>query len=187
VYGSPLLQAFVGLGPSDVDWRTAKDPAYLARVAERIEELRDQIDKGGAREAVIRALIYVRMPEGVVDERGFNFLQRVRDEAGSGLKLAEFKRILREQYFMLLIDKERAVAAIGGMLAADPRLATRLKAVFSRLIDAVGVNTELAKTRLAEIEAIFANPDVQGGRSSEDKVSSLRTVRHVELKPVRKA
>lgn len=187
VYGSPLLQAFVGLGPSDVDWRTSKDPAHLSRVAERVEELRDQIDEGGAREAIIRALIYVRMPEGVVDERGFNFLQRVRDEAGSGLKLAEFKRILREQYFMLLIDEARAVAAIGGMLTAEPRLASRLKAVFSHLIDAVGVNTELAKTRLAEIEAIFANPDAQGSPSSEDKVSSLRTARHGELRPVRKA
>jgi hypothetical protein len=62
-----------------------------------------------------------------------------------------------------------------------------LKAVFSHLIDAVGVHTELAKMRLAEIEAIFANPDAQGSPSSEDKVSSLRTARHGELRPVRKA
>lgn len=87
VYGSPLLQASVGLGPSHDNWRTAKDPVHLSAVAERIKSMSDQIEKGGAREAIIRSLIYVRMPDGVVDERGFNFLQRLRDETGHGLSL----------------------------------------------------------------------------------------------------
>jgi len=155
VYGSPLLQASVGLGPSHDDWRTAKDPVHLSAVAERIKAMSDQIEKGGAREAIIRSLIYVRMPDGVVDERGFNFLQRLRDETGHELSLSDFKRILREQYFMLLIDEPRAVAAIKAMLASEPQLATRLMGVFSRLVDSVGIPSKIAAMRLSEIESIF--------------------------------
>ena len=68
----------------------------------------------------MRALLYIRMPEGVVDERGFNLLRRMREEAGRGLTLGEFKQLLREQFFMLLLDERRAVEAIPDMLARDP-------------------------------------------------------------------
>ena len=60
----------------------------------------------------MRALLYIRMPEGVVDERGFNLLRRMREETGKGLTLAAFKKLVREQFFMLLLDERRAVEAI---------------------------------------------------------------------------
>ena len=103
--------------------RPGKDAAHLALVAKRIDELKQAIPQGGPREAVIRALLYVRMPEGVVDERGFNLLRRMREEAGKGLTLAAFKKVLREQFFMLLLDERRAVEAIPAMLAKDPPFA----------------------------------------------------------------
>src|SRR5215467_5566736 len=76
VYGSPILQALVGLKASDQEHRRkpSEDAMRLAWVARRIRELREGMAKGGAREAVIRALLYIRRPEGVADERGFNFL-----------------------------------------------------------------------------------------------------------------
>ena len=77
------------------------EPSILALVARRIDELKHAIPQGGPREATIRALLYVRMPEGVVDERGFNLLRRMRQEAGGDLTLSEFKKLLREQFFML--------------------------------------------------------------------------------------
>ena len=128
VYGSPLVQALVGLKASDASprRRPGKDAAHLALVAQRIEELRDGIAEGGPREAVLRALLYIRMPDGVVDERGFNFLRRMREEAGQGLTLAAFKKLVREQFFMLLLDERRAVEAIPAMLAKDPELASRM-------------------------------------------------------------
>ena len=89
-----------------------RTPRTCALVAQRIEELKDGIAKGGPREAVLRALLYIRMPEGVVDERGFNLLRRMREEAGKGLTLAAFKKLVREQFFMLLLDERRAVEAI---------------------------------------------------------------------------
>jgi hypothetical protein len=95
------------------------------------------------------------MPDGVVDERGFNLLRRIRDEAGGGLSLDAFKRLLREQFFMLLLDERRAVNAIPAMLARDPKSASRMAGIVHRVIDAVGLRSEPGRARLAEVESLF--------------------------------
>ncbi len=51
----------------------------------------------------------------------------MREEAGKGLSLAEFKKLLREQFFMLLLDEQSAVKAMPAMLAKDRELASRLR------------------------------------------------------------
>jgi pimeloyl-ACP methyl ester carboxylesterase len=157
VYGSPLVQAMVGLGASDDSprRRPGDDPVHRAFVAQRIEELTGAIAEGGPREAAIRALLYVRMPEGVVDERSFNLLRRMRDEAGSGASLDAFKTLVRDQFFMLLLDERRAVNAIPAMLARDPKSAPRMADILHRVIDAVGLRTELGRTRLGEVDRLF--------------------------------
>jgi len=143
VYGSPLLQAMVGLKASDahVRERPGEDAAYRALVIRRIDESRDAIAKSGPREALLRALIYVRMPDGVADERGFNFMRSVREEAGKGLSLAEFKKSFRDQFLMLVLDERRAVETIPDLLAKDPDLASRMADNFHRIIDVVGLRT----------------------------------------------
>jgi len=157
IYGSPLVQAMVGLKASDesVRRRPGTGAAHLALVAQRIEELRANISKGGPREAVLRALLYVRIPERLVDERSFNLLRRMREEAGRGLTLAAFKRLVREQFLMLLLDERSAVAAIPVMLARDPDLASRMTGHLRQVIDVVGLSSKVAKARFAEIEPLF--------------------------------
>ena len=54
-----------------------------------------------------------------VDERGFEMVRRIRRERRAPLPLAEFKAMVREQFFMLLIDQDAALAAIPAMLPAD--------------------------------------------------------------------
>jgi Protein of unknown function (DUF3141) len=154
LYGSPLLQAMVGLKASDQAARSrpGKDAAHLALVAERIRELKDDIPKGGAREALVRALLYIRLPDGAVDERGFNLLRRLREEAGSGLTLSAFKRLLREQFYALLLDERRAIEAIPAMLEREPDLAARLTKNLARLLDVAGMRSSLAKMRFEEID-----------------------------------
>jgi hypothetical protein len=95
------------------------------------------------------------MTEGVADERGFRLLQRLREEAGSGLSLADFKKTVREQFFTLLLDEQRAVEAIPDMLAKDPELATRMASVLGRLFQVVGVESTEGKARLREAEKLF--------------------------------
>jgi hypothetical protein len=128
---------------------------YRALVEHRIEELTRNIAQGGPREAAIRAMLYIRMPEGIADERGFRLLERMREEAGSGLSLAAFKAISRDQFFALLLDERQAIAAIPAMLDKDPDLASGMGSTLRKLIEVVGVESKLGKTRLAEITAMF--------------------------------
>jgi pimeloyl-ACP methyl ester carboxylesterase len=172
VYGSPFVQALVGLRAPGASprRRPGEDAAHRAFVAKRIEELTSGIADGGPREAAIRALLYVRMPEGVVDERGFNLLRRIRDEAGSGLTLSAFKKLVREQFLMLVLDERRAVEAIPAMLERDPKLASRMAANLHQVIDAVGLQTKLANARLAEIETLFGTRVADASRPEHQEV-----------------
>jgi pimeloyl-ACP methyl ester carboxylesterase len=134
IYGSPLLEALVGLKASDASprHRPGVDAVYRAFVAHRTSELMQNIAKGGPREAAVRALLYVRMPEGVADERGFRLLEHLREGTGGGLSLADFKTMVRDQFFTLLLDERRAVEAIPAMLDADPELAARMAGIASQ-------------------------------------------------------
>ena len=171
IYGSPLVQALVGLKACDENprRRPGQDAAHVALVAQRKKELKDQIPDGGPREAVVRALLYIRMPEGVADERGFNFLRRMREETGKGVTLTAFKQLLREQFLMLLLDERRAVEAIPAMLDRDPELASRMTDNLGRMIELVGVQSRTSKARLAEIEALFESVVQNGHLLSADQ------------------
>jgi pimeloyl-ACP methyl ester carboxylesterase len=157
VYGSPLLQALVGLNASDgsAGRRLGKDAAHAALVAKRIQELKRDIAEGGPREAAVRALLYVRGPNGAIDERGFNFLRRMREDTGSGMSLAEFKRVVREQFFMLLVDEHSAVQAIPAMLAKDPALSERMRAAVRRIVETLGLRSDEARARFDELEELI--------------------------------
>jgi hypothetical protein len=104
----------------------------------------------------------------------------MREEAGKGLTLAAFKTLLREQFFMLLLDERRAVEAMPDMLAKDPDLALRMANNLRRVIDVVGVKTDVAKARLAEIETIFA-----GSRLRDALTEAAREEVQSDTEPVR--
>jgi Protein of unknown function (DUF3141) len=190
VYGSRLLQALVGLKASEASprQRPGVDAVYRAFVAHRIEELTRNIAQGGPREAAIRALLYIRMPEGVADERGFRLLQRMREDAGTGLSLAAFKAMARDQFLTLLLDERRAVEAIPAMLDSDPDLASRMAATLRKLIEVFGVESKLGKTRLAEITAMFESRKkgkAPNGAPKEDRTQAPRPARAPAAKPHR--
>jgi pimeloyl-ACP methyl ester carboxylesterase len=163
IYGSPLLQALMGLKAGSDDGRRplAMTASHAALVRQRIVELKRGVADGGPREAALRCLIYVRMPDGVIDERGFNFLRAMRREAGKGYSLEEFKRVFRDQFLMLLLDERRALAAIPSMFAQDADLAHRMEDALRRMIDAVGLRSDEAKSRMAEIEHLIEEAEEQ--------------------------
>jgi len=183
VYGSPLLQAVAGLKASEASprHRPGVDAVYREFVARRKDELLRNIAQGGPREAAVRALLYVRMPEGVADERSFNLLERLRGETGTGLPLADFKALVREQFFTLLLDERRAVDAIPAMLDADPDLAARMASALRQLIEAVGVESKVGKARIAEMQAAFESRKnakaAKNGSPKGDRIEAARAAR----------
>jgi hypothetical protein len=61
------------------------------------------------------------MGRAAVDERGFEALRRVR-EKHTDISLAQFKAIVREQFYILLLDPEAALSAIPSMLPREPEV-----------------------------------------------------------------
>jgi len=128
--------------------------------------LEQQIDQGGLVEAAVRALIYVRLPEGKVDERGFTALKQISAElpAAKRIGLTRFKEIVKDQYLILLMDPERAIAALPKLLPDNRRQCDEALALVRRVLAARGALPEEGRRRLQRIEAIFAGPPPEVGR-----------------------
>jgi hypothetical protein len=157
LYGSPVLQAMLGLAGTDESprKRPGLEPERAAFVQQRIGELKARLAEGGAREAAIRAVLYVGMAGSGADERAFNELRQIRSE-NHGVTLQEFKRILREQYFSLVLDREGALAAIPKMLPPDAASRKHVLESIRRTVLAAGQATGEKAERLAQVEALFA-------------------------------
>ena len=161
IYGSPALQAAVGVDPqSETSRRREMDPKHRELLQARIAELKSKIGSGGLREAAIRALLYVGSARGMVDERSLEALRRLRqtDEA-SRITLAEFKMLVREQFFMLLLDREAALAAIPGLLPDNKDERRRALAAVQEVLSASAeISGEVAK-RLKQVVELFGLDD----------------------------
>jgi Protein of unknown function (DUF3141) len=172
IYGRPALQAALGLGSDDArrPRKAAKNLLHESLVKSRIAELRNQMTRGGVAEGLARALLYVRTASGTADERGLEAIRRIRltEPAARRMTLEQFKALIREQYFLLLIDEEAAVAAIPGLLPADP---TERGAAFAKLIEVLearGKLPEQESERLSRLTSLLGLPAVseQVGRSA---------------------
>jgi pimeloyl-ACP methyl ester carboxylesterase len=170
VYNQPWLQAMLGLQASDEPPRQhpGLDSEREAFIQGRIEALRARMDQGGPREAAIRALVYVRMPEKAADERGFEMLRRIRAEYGARKTLAEFKQDLREQYFMLKIDQDRAVALIPELLKGNENQWPKLLELVRKVATAGGPLGAGGQRRMTKLEGLLS-PGCAGQRSRGQK------------------
>src|SRR6266850_2482756 len=170
VYGSPALQAAVGIDPQSTPSRKPEMSAqHRARLEARMAELKSQIGNGGLREAAFRGLLYVGSVRGMVDERSLEALRRVRSiDSGSRLTVAQFKAMAREQFFMLLLDQNAALAAIPKLL---PQNADERRAGFAAIQDVLSASAAIsgeAAMRLKRIGELFS-VDTAGipGRTSD--------------------
>ena len=169
IYGSPALQAAVGIKPdADVSPRPEMSPEHRNRLEARIAELKSEIGKGGLRECVIRGLLYVGMSRGLVDERSLEALRRVRaDDTGARLSLAQFKTIVREQFFMLLLEPEASLAAIPRLLpASEDQRREGLDAIRGVLSASGELSGETARRfdRVKELFGLTAGPQARRHR-----------------------
>jgi hypothetical protein len=170
IYGMPALQAACGVdsqGSHRSLRKAAKSPLHRQLVEKRIAELRAQINTGGLREGMVRAALYIGMARGAADERGFETIRRMRlaSTEHQALPLTEFKQLVREQFFMLLIDEEAALAAIPSLLppGADERK-TALAAI-QEVASASGDLSGEAAGRMKRITSLF-----EGGKPRLAKV-----------------
>jgi hypothetical protein len=181
IYGSPLLQAAVGINPADTTRprQAGTSPLYQELVDARIAQLKEQIGVGGLREGIVRAMLYVGMPRGAVDERGFEALRRIRAAkyGGQSMTLAEFKTMAREQFLMLLLDEEAAVAAIPDLLPKDPEIRRKAYSLMCEVLSAREEITGASADRLRRVAPWFS---ADAADAASDKAAARTTVTKIE-------
>jgi pimeloyl-ACP methyl ester carboxylesterase len=160
IYGLPTLQAAVGIDPTDTrpTRKAAKSPLHRELIESRIAELRSRIPVGGLRECMMRAILYVGMARGSVDERGAAAIRRLRATIraeGPRLTLAEFKALMREQFFMLLLDEDATLGAIPDLLPADAQLRRKAFAALGEILSARGEMVGEVRERFERIAKLF--------------------------------
>ncbi|RAI59528.1 DUF3141 domain-containing protein [Roseicella frigidaeris] len=158
-YGNPVLQALAGLRADDAPPRPhpGETPERRAAIARHLAALRGRLAAGGLREAVLRSLLYVGLSQRVADERSFKLMQRIRADIGDEMPLLGMKQVVREQFFLLRLDQEAALAALPHLLEGVPAAAVRSAGEqIRRIALAAGPLDGEAAERLRAMEAIFA-------------------------------
>jgi hypothetical protein len=175
VYGSPTLQAAAGIDPAATHSlrKAAKSPIHHELLQKRIAELKSSIPLGGVREAVVRSLIYAGMTRAAVDERGFEMVRRIRQTHGD-LPLAAFKTLVREQFNMLLIDKEAALAAIPAMLPPDVEKRREAFDIVRQVLSARGPISADDTARIGEVARLFGLDDEESADSGSFRWRELQ-------------
>jgi hypothetical protein len=134
--------------------KAAKSPLHHELLQKRIAELKSRIPIGGLREAIIRALLYVGTGRASVDERGFEAVRRIRRAYGD-IPLSAFKALVREQFYLLLIDTEAALAALPSMLPADADTRRKAYELIKQVMSARGEFSAEDKERMLRIARAF--------------------------------
>ena len=182
-YGSPQLQAAVGIDPeSTAPLRKAgKNPLHRQLLQTRIAELRARMDKGGLQEAVVRAALYVGAARGSVDERGFETIRRIRlaKDDLPRLSLQDFKAMVREQFFLLLIDQEAALSAIPSLLPPNAEARRKGLAVLQQVVTARGKPSGEVADRMGRVERLFDSQDAPAAAAAN--VAPLQPARKQDV------
>jgi len=159
LYGAPTVQAALGIDTASAERprKAAKSRLHEALVERRVGELRADMTRGGLREALVRALLWVGMERNAVDERGFAAITRLRDAhpASRQMSLSDFKALVREQFLMLLLDEEAALAAIPGLMPQSIDDRRTAVAALQGVIAASGAPGEAQAGRLRRVAALF--------------------------------
>jgi pimeloyl-ACP methyl ester carboxylesterase len=163
IYGSKALQAAVGVDPVAMlpPRKATKSLLQYELVEKRVADVRARISSGGLREALVRALLFAGMERAAVDERGFEAVRRIRQSL-SDVPLSTFKATVREQYDMLLLDTEGALAAIPSMLPEDATTRQRAFDLICEVLQARGKPSSEDQKRIQRIGGLFQ----LGGRLS---------------------
>jgi Protein of unknown function (DUF3141) len=156
IYGSPELQAAAGIDPAGTRplRKASKHPLHDELLQKRIAELKSRIPVGGLREAAIRALLYVGLARAAVDERGFEAVRRIRRAHGD-MPLSAFKALVREQFYILLVDTEAALAALPSMLPADADTRRQAFDLIKQALSARGAFSDEDNERMQQVARAF--------------------------------
>ncbi len=166
LYRSPWLKAAVGLQDLSLsqqgkvrDKKTGWAYEELLRMKQAQAEA--TIEHGSALDAGMRMLIHIASDSAGVDERPFRMIQQMLQEAHAAgqnkLTLADLKQSAKTQHLALLLDRQRALAALPKLLG-DAESARDAFELVKRIARAQGPLSEQRAERLCEIAEILGLP-----------------------------
>jgi hypothetical protein len=160
LYGSPVLQALVGLRTDEQRVRQlGRDIARETVAASARAKLVEQAGVGGTPEAIVRALLYVyRAPElRAADERAYNTLRELRahTDGGKVMTLAHFKEVVQQQAQILSWDEEAGFAALPQLLPESQSEREHALDVVRQVAGAAGVLEGEAVRRMERVVDVF--------------------------------
>lgn len=157
MYGSPLLQALVGLN-SQRDQRrgSARELTRELAAMQAWAEAELHLEEGTPLDAVLRALLYIYRTERVVDERAFaiflNSPELGWDDARPSI--IELRRRMREQFMLVYRDEERAIDAMPSLLPSDA-VRRKVDDVITRIVGTRDNVSAEVQQRLARVRAVL--------------------------------
>jgi hypothetical protein len=163
IYGSPMVQALCG-----IDQHSAVRPVpdtsveKLAVQQARITSYAGKLNTGGFDAAFSRAVLYVLGADRSLDQRCALALDTARDRL-MHLTLPAFKLLVREQFFLLHTEGERAIGALEFLVPQSVERAKLLKEV-DAIFDAGGAVSAAEHGRRMRLSLLL------GARAKTDKV-----------------
>ncbi len=139
------VRPFPGTSPEELAARQARSDAYAAK-----------LETGGFDEALTRAVLYVTAAERMLDQRCALALNVARQKL-MHLSLAEFKVLVRDQFFVLQLEPERAVEALASLVPEAEARKELLKQVRA-IVGAGDAPLAAERDRLARLSQVLAVP-----------------------------
>lgn len=158
VYGNPLLQALAGQGPGVAP---RPHPGITAQHGEQASSaalaLDDEVYQGGLVEAGVRALFFIHRFRAAADERRFNLtLKLLQPLFEQGLRMDDFRAILRRQARLMQHDADATMAAIPVLLSrAHPQAVREMAAGLEQVVSLFDAPTPDEQDSLAQMLDVF--------------------------------
>ncbi len=154
IYGSPWVQGLLGINTGEkVRQLPGTTPEKLAAQKQQMQAYAAKLSSGGFDEALARAVLYIVSAERALDERCAAALAAAFREL-THLTIEQFKALIRDQFFVLLTERRRAVEALATLVPdTDGRAALLQRA---NAIVSAGRMTAAERDRIAQLSQLLS-------------------------------
>ena len=169
-YGSPLVQASLGLGTDSVVRPSPRtSPQKLVARQAQADTYAATLRAGGFDEALTRAVLYVVSAKGALDQRSAFALNVARKQI-MHLSLAAFKAMVRDQFFVLQLERNRAIDVLPIMVSQADSRRTLLEQT-SAIVSAGGSLVPAERERLKRLSQVLEE-------AAKDPAKTAKPERH---------
>ncbi len=158
IYESPWVAAIAGLSEKIGRPKAPTHAEWLRNELKDLKRLEHEgyIEQGTPLDGAVRMLLYQGRHMQVVDERPFRLIQQMIRKAPAEIRptFAQLKQAIRRQWFVLLLDEERAISALPKLLPEMDQRTWALNLVHQIAItraDKLDVSQEASFRRMEEI------------------------------------